>query len=94
IPEWGIQGACIATFLSYYLCFWSRMIDARYYVPFKFDPVKSCINTTVLLLMCWVMIAKLPLYGLWLFIMLAFELAVNYKALIITVRKITGKNEA
>jgi O-antigen/teichoic acid export membrane protein len=91
IPEWGIQGASIATFLSYYLCFWARIIDARYYVPFRFDAVKSCINTTILLAMCWVVIAKPEAYPLWLAAAIAAEIALNYKAFVMTVMKMLKK---
>ena len=91
IPEWGIQGASIATFLSYYLCFWARIIDARYYIPFRFDAAKSCVNTTVLLVMCWMVIGKPPVFALWVIIMLAFVSWYNYKSLLATVKKLLGK---
>lgn len=91
IPEWGIQGASIATFLSYYLCFWARIIDARYYIPFRFDAVKSCLNTTVLLVMCWVIIGKPALFGLWLVIMIGFVCWYNYKALLSTIKKLINR---
>ena len=91
IPEWGIQGASIATFLSYYLCFWARIIDARYYVPFRFDAVKSCINTTILLAMCWVVIVKPAAYPLWLAAAIAAEIVLNYKAFVMTVMKMLKK---
>ena len=91
IPEWGIQGASIATFLSYYLCFWARIIDARYYVPFRFDAVKSCINTTVLLVMCWIVIAKPAAFPLWLTVGIAAEIVLNYKAFVMTIMKMLKK---
>ena len=91
IPEWGIQGASIATFLSYYLCFWARIIDARYYVPFRFDAVKSCINTTILLMMCWLVIAKPAVYPLWLTAAIAAEIVLNYRAFVMTVMKVLRK---
>ena len=91
IPEWGIQGASIATFLSYYLCFWARIIDARYYVPFRFDAVKSCINTTILLAMCWIVIAKPAAFPLWLTAAIAAEIVLNYKAFVMTIMKMLKK---
>ncbi len=91
IPEWGIQGAAIATFLSYYLCFWARIIDARYYVPFKFNGIKSLLNTTSLLLMCWIIIAKPAVYGLWTVILLAFVICSNYNALSVTLKKLLNR---
>lgn len=52
IPLWGIQGASIATFMSYFVCFWIRMADARRYVPFRFSVPKNILNTCIILLMC------------------------------------------
>lgn len=91
IPEWGIYGACIATFLSYYLCFWARIIDARYYVPFRFDGIKSFVNTMVLVIMSWVIIAKPTAYILWVLIMIAFVVWSNYKAMIDTAKKLLNR---
>ena len=88
IPEWGIQGASIATFLSYYVCFWIRIIDTRYYVPFKFNMVRSLINTTLLFIMAWTIIAA-PRF--WIPCLLALFLAVvglNYKSLLLTANKL------
>lgn len=91
IPVWGIQGASISTFLSYYLCFWARIIDARYYIHFRFNGVKSLVNTFILLIMCWLMIAQNTLYGLFVFALLAFVLMNNYQSLMLTARKFLKK---
>ncbi|MDE6426573.1 MAG: polysaccharide biosynthesis C-terminal domain-containing protein [Ruminococcus sp.] len=87
IPVWGIQGASIATFLSYYLCFWIRIIDARYYIKFKFNGVRSVVNTVLTLLMCLCMAKTPKFYGLWTTVLLFFILLINYKALLLTVSK-------
>lgn len=91
IPVWGIQGASISTFLSYYLCFWSRIIDARYYIPFRFNGFRSIVNTTALLLMCVLMISAPKFYGFWTFILLLFILVTNYNALMLTAKKLLRK---
>ena len=88
IPEWGIHGAAIATFLSYYLCFWARIIDARYYVPFRFNAVKSLVNTGLLLIMCLVIINKPALYGLWLTLMIIAVIGFYNKEFSATLRKL------
>lgn len=88
IPEWGIQGAAIATFLSYYLCFWARIIDARYYIPFRFNGINSLLNTIALCFMCWFIIAKPVFYVLWIILLLAFVVWSNYKALMETAMKL------
>jgi O-antigen/teichoic acid export membrane protein len=88
IPEWGIQGASIATFLSYYVCFWARIIDARYYVPFKFNARRSLMNTGILFVMCWLILAAPKLWGFWLFVLCCVVLADNYKSLLATFKKL------
>ncbi len=52
IPEWGIQGAAFTTLFSYLLCFWLRIVDSRYYVPFDFDFRRHFINFALLGGMC------------------------------------------
>lgn len=92
IPEWGIQGASIATFLSYYVCFWVRIIDARYYVPFKFSMVRSLINTTLLFIMAWVIISAPTLWIIYLFALFITVIAINYKSLLLTANKLLKRN--
>lgn len=91
IPEWGIQGAAVATFLSYYFCYWARMVDARYYVPFKVNFTRNFFNTSVLLVMCAVAVFEPALWGLWLFIMTAAVGLVNLGPLTATVKKMLKK---
>ena len=88
IPEWGIQGAAFATFLSYIICYGARMIDARYYVPFRFDIIKTVINTVALLLMSVLIIGAPKLYMLWIFLLFALVMFINYKAIIDTAKKL------
>ncbi|MBR1592194.1 MAG: polysaccharide biosynthesis C-terminal domain-containing protein [Ruminococcus sp.] len=88
IPEWGIQGASVATFLSYYICFWVRMVDARYYVPFRFDKFKSLLNTVLLLEMSRLMIFECDDYMLRMGIITAAVCAINFRSLLSTVQKL------
>ena len=88
IPLWGIQGAAVATLLSYLICFWTRIIDARYYVPFKFNGGKNILNMVLLLSMSGIIIADVKLGVLWTIILAAAVTAINYKALLITVNKL------
>lgn len=91
IPVIGIHGAAIATFLSYYLCFWARIIDARYYVPFKFNGTKSLLNTALLFVMSILVIKSPPLWGFWLFIVFLMIAAMNFKPMMLTVNKFIKK---
>lgn len=91
IPEWGLQGAAFATFLSYYICYWARMIDSRYYVPFKFSMVKSFANIVLVSLMSWLIIADKSYWQIWNIIIFTAIVIVNCKDLISTVKKILKK---
>lgn len=91
IPVWGIHGAAIATFMSYYLCFWARMIDARYYIPFKFNGINTFMNTIALFIMSWLMIAKPVSYILWVIVLFAYIIWRNYKSLLVTARKLLNR---
>jgi len=88
IPEWGIQGAALTTFLSYLLCYCIRMIDARYYVPFRFSAGKNVMNTGLLLTMCAVGIFRPAGNMLWLTMLAAAIVFLNYGALLTTVKKL------
>ncbi len=61
IPIFDIQGAALATFLSYFLCFIIRIIDARRFVPFRYNPFVSYTGTALILLMCFFAIFR-PAY--------------------------------
>lgn len=91
IPEWGLQGAAVATFLSYYICCWARMIDARYYVPFKFSAVKSFLNTGLVFIMSWLIIADMPCWQVWNVLLFIAVLIINSRDLLSTVKKIIRK---
>lgn len=88
IPEWGVQGAAFATFLSYIICYGARMIDARYYVPFRFDIVKTVVNTVALLIMSVLVIGAPKLYMLWMVLLFALIMFINYRAIIDTAKKL------
>ncbi len=88
IPVIGIHGAAIATLMSYYLCFWARIIDARYYVPFKFEALRSFLNTGLLIVMSIIVIKAPPMWGLWLVVIFAAVTVYNFKPMMATVKKV------
>ena len=82
IPRLGIQGAALATFISYLICFIIRMIDARRFVPFRFSIVTSISGTSLLLAMCAVAIFRPKGYMIILAVMTAFTAAISVKPLL------------
>ena len=91
ISIWGIQGAALATFISYLICYCIRMFDARRYVPFKFSFIKISVNTIFLLLMSVPIIFN---FDKWLVYEIPLATAIvfiNNKAVFDTIRKLLGK---
>lgn len=91
IPVIGIHGAAIATLMSYYLCFWARIIDARYYIPFKFEASRSFINTGLVIAMSIIVIAAPPMWWLWNILIFAGVTVYNFKPMLATVKKVLKK---
>ena len=91
IPCWGIQGAAVATLLSYLFCYWIRMIDARYYVPFRFSPSRNLLNMGLLLAMSGVIIWSPKLWGLWLLPLFCAVMVINFHAVEATVKKLLNR---
>lgn len=87
IPCWGIQGAAIATLFSYLFCYWLRMVDARYYVPFRFNAPRNLANTVILIAMSGIIMASPKLWGLWLIPLFIVVALMNYGAMIEMVKK-------
>ena len=50
IPRIGIQGAAIATLVSYLMCFGIRAVSARRLIPFRLFPVRLTVSTGLLVL--------------------------------------------
>ena len=94
IPPWGIQGAAFATFLSYLFCYCIRMVDARYYVPFRFSLMKTFLNTVLLLLMCIPIIFSFKGCIFWEILLTATVIALNYNSLLNTVKKLIPARKA
>lgn len=56
----GVQGAAIATFISYFAIFIIRAINVQKYIPFKLYMPQVLLNTAVILLQSAFMIFSLP----------------------------------
>lgn len=87
IPVMGIQGAALATLMSYLLCYCIRMIDARYYVPFKVDFRRTIFNSLMLLTMCMIIVFKIRYCWVLEFVLFAAVAAVNAVSLLSKKRK-------
>lgn len=88
IPNFGIQGASIATVASYFICYCIRIVDARRYVPFKVDTGKFVLNTLVLIGLCYAVIKKPMYYPVYLVCGFLFVAVCNYQAILVMLKKL------
>lgn len=88
IGRYGIQGASVATLLSYLTCYLIRVVDARRYVPFKINHVSFIINMLSLLGMSVLIIYQPAYYQFMLFFGFLFVLAINYEYIVVTVKRL------
>lgn len=89
IPIWGIHGATIATFLSYFICYWVRVVDTRKYIAFDFNVFKNILNTIIVILMCLFTVRKEDFVIILVLALMVF--VINIKALILTIKKFINK---
>lgn len=88
IYQWGVQGAVIATFMSYFVCYVVRIVDTRRIIYFKVYHGRFACNLFVLFFMC-IMAIKEPkcLIPVQIFCLI-FMLVFNSSAILQTVKKL------
>jgi len=83
----GVQGAAIATFISYFAIFVIRAINVQKYIPFKLYMTKVLLNTAVVLVQSIFMILSLPFYIPVQGVCIILLIAINYKFIMVFVSK-------
>lgn len=78
----GVQGAAIATFLSYFAVFLIRAVNSRKYIPFKLYGGHIAVNTTLITLQIVFSVLEMPLWIPVQAVCLAALAAVNFKFLL------------
>ena len=77
IYQWGVQGAVVATFASYFVCYVVRIVDTRKLIYFKVEHWRFILNVIVLFGMSifaiWEPFWKLPVQILLLCFMIVFN---------------------
>ncbi len=96
IPKWGILGAAIATFISYFVVFFYRLFDTRKLIRFDYSMPKILINSAIIIAMVFMN----RINGWWMYLslsaMFVTVLLLNFKellniALLIIPKKILDK---
>lgn len=88
IPKYAVYGAIIATIVSYLACYLIRIIDTRRFIPFQVNHAMSLANLLLLGGMSLLIVFAPAYYYLWMILMLVAVLALNFRSLMTTAKKI------
>lgn len=95
IPEFGPNGASVATLISYMLVFIIRAVNTRKFVRIDFAPMRIVLNTQLLLIEAVLMVLAVPLWQLWCGLLLLLLIALNGLPLLRGLRQlIAGRRKA
>ncbi len=78
----GVQGAAIATFLSYFAVFLIRAVNSRKYIPFKLYGGHIAVNTVLIMVQIVFSVLELPFWIPVQAVCLIFLTAANFKFLL------------
>lgn len=87
----GVQGASIATAVSYTACFIVRLLDSRRYIHYKVNFSQTVLNFVLLIAMAFVAVKEFEYYIIIIAALYMIIIAVNFKAVVQTVRKVADK---
>ena len=84
----GVQGAAIATFLSYFAVFLIRAVNSRKYIPFKLYGGHVALNTAIIFIQIVFSVLELPFWIPVQAVSLIALMAVNYKFILVCLNKL------
>lgn len=88
IPIHGVNGAAMATLVSYLLVFCLRVLDTHRYVQIQFCWLRLCVNFAVVMVQCFLVINEAPLWVLWCSLLTLFMVLINMRELFSSAQKI------
>lgn len=94
IPLFGVQGAAVATFLSYFLVFVIRAIHTRQFIRIRFNIMKFGLNTILITLQAILMITEVPGWILYQVLLTLILVLLNGRALMQSIKNMVSKRKA
>jgi O-antigen/teichoic acid export membrane protein len=88
IYYFGVHGAVIATFASYFICYLIRIVDTRKLIPFKVHHMRFALNLVILFAMSFAAILEPSFIIPFQIVLLLFMCVFNFQAILQTVKKV------
>ena len=93
IPKIGVNGAALATFISYLLVFFLRAYNTRGLIRVNFAPLKMAVNFSILTLESLVMLEQLAWWPLWCILLCVLLAVINFRDLLSTVMQVLNRRK-
>ena len=87
IPAIGVNGAAIATFISYFVMFLIRFVHTQSFIRIRWDKVRLVLNFVIILAQAIIMIHEVPGWIAYESVLFLLVFVINLKDLLKTVKK-------
>lgn len=94
IPQYGVQGAMVATLVCYLMVFLLRALNSRRYMYIRFGASKMLLNLVILLAQAVLIIADVPYWWAWELGLTLFMFLLNIRQILQTLQRILGRGKA
>ena len=91
IPKIGVNGAALATFISYFTVFVIRALNTRRYIKIDVAPLKMALNTALLIAEAALMLLEVHLWPLWCGALVLCSIALNLRPLLTGLQKLLAE---
>lgn len=91
IPQFGPNGAAFASLVSYFIVFVLRAISSTRYIKMHWNIPNLVLNTVLILLECFLMIAEVNGWMIWVSLLMLTIIAINIRPIIKSAKQIIGR---
>ena len=88
IPAIGVNGAAIATFISYFVMFLIRFVHTQSFIRIRWDKVRLVLNFVIILAQAIIMINEVPGWIVYESVLILFLFVINLNDILKTVKNI------
>lgn len=94
IPSLGVNGAALASLVTYVAVFLVRAVDTRRYIRMNISYLRLVVNAVLLIGQAVLMIFEVPFWPVWQALLTALMVLLNFKEVLEGVRKIVSRRSS
>lgn len=93
IPKYGVQGATIATLVSYFVVFLLRALNSRRYMYIRFGAGRLLLNLAILLGQSLLLLESVPYLWLWEILLTLLVFLLNIRQILLTLQRVLSRGK-